>query len=112
MPVLPLISIGKPLNTPVPVPPITTSRSALFKNLIVFLSAGILPSFSFSKVLTTVPSVFTIALAMVGFQMVPPLAIAAYICANFIGVMTVSPWPIEKLTASPARILSPSRQFS
>jgi hypothetical protein len=29
-----------------------------------------------------------------------------------IGVTTVSPWPIEKLTASPARILSPSIQFS
>ena len=59
------------------VPLITTSRSALWRKSRVSLLVGSVPSFSLVKVLTTVPSVLTIALAMVGFQIVPPLAIAA-----------------------------------
>ena len=112
VPVFPLTSIGNPANTPAPVPLTTTSRSAPCKNLIVDGAAVSVPSLIGSNVLTTVPSVLTIAFAIFACQMVPPLPIAAYICSNFRGVTTVSPCPIAKLTASPARILSPSTQFS
>ena len=91
VPVLPLIEIGKPEKAPVPVPPVTTSRSAPCRNFSVCDVAGIVPSFSGVIVFTTVPSVLTIALPINACQIVPPLAIAEYICANFSGVITVSP---------------------
>ena len=45
----------------------------------------------------------TMALPTRGSQRVPPLAMAAYARASCSGVTMVSPWPIAKFTASPAR---------
>ena len=91
VPVFPLTSIGKPEKTPAPVPLTTTSRNAPCKNLSVEGAVVRVPSLLGANVLTTVPSVLTIALATNACQMVPPLPIAAYICVNFRGVTTVSP---------------------
>ena len=79
VPVFPLISIGKPANTPAPVPLPTTSRYAPCKNFTVEGAVVRVPSLFGAMVLMTVPSVFTIALAILACQIVPPLPIAAYI---------------------------------
>ena len=112
VPVFPLMATGNPANAPVPVPAVTASRSAPCKKFKVVWVAGNVPSCLALIFLITLPSVETTAFATLGRRIFPPFAIAAYICVNFSGVITVSPCPIEKLTASPARILSPSKQFS
>ena len=79
VPVFPLTSIGKPANAPAPVPLTTTSRRAFCKNLRFEGAVVRVPSLFGSMVLMTVPSVLTIALAILACQIVPPLPIAAYI---------------------------------
>ena len=77
VPVLPLIGIGNPANEPAAVPLTTTSRSALFRKL---NASGVLSTLPITRgeiSLTTAPLFATIARAIVGCQIVPPLAIAA-----------------------------------
>ena len=51
----------------------------------------------------TSPETSRASFATRGSMTLPPLAIAAYTTAICSGVVETSPWPMEKLTASPPR---------
>jgi hypothetical protein len=98
-----ILSSGNPANGTAPVPEIVVWVSALRMYESVPADTGTLPSATGLISRTSFPEGVTTALPICGRHRVPPLATVAYTRASCSGVTTVSPCPMAKFTASPAR---------